>query len=319
VGYALTQFGGTPTGTAATYHNDGCNLALAEVLVSAPFRQDYTRQYMYGRGMAARPTADPAMQYSSTAYASALWNTVRLAFDRPLVLPNKGMLEIGIGNFIAPGAALGMGDVANLLLLSAWINAEERGGILPGSSRFSEVIVRPAAQVGNMPWAADAWGSTPGNVAGTAIPPWGTFSGNEFLKQNPARGRAGGNVFDAINVWIDQIARDTAIQDSVVAGVAGSPVSPLALNVPCSVRTRGGGSGEYWWRPNAPLALMFNELTPALVYDLPEPITLGPGDCLDVALRLPLAATVTINAVPTTVQSIYQIGCAFTGFAVIEG
>lgn len=321
VGYQLTEFDTTPDGTAVTYHNDAISaITGAEVIIAAPQRQNYNKRYLYSRSWVPRPTSDPNMSLvKASPYASSLFGVSRLAFDRPLVLPSKGALEIGVGGFIAPGAAFGVLSTPNLAPLDGWIHVEERGGIWPGSSRDKQIVVRATDHPTIFPWQPDSFGSTAGNTAQTIIPQAGMFTANEFLKQNPERGRAGGNVFEAINVFIDQITRDDAYQDSSTTDVPTSPIVPLACNVPCSARCRIGGTGEYWWRPNAPLALMFNELTPGLVYDLPIPITLTPGDCLDIALRMPWRASVLINDVPTTVSPQYQLGVAFTGFAVIEG
>ena len=132
-------------------------------------------------------------------------------------------------------------------------------------------------------------------------------------KQRPSR--TGGSAFSAISVLLDQRLSDDDMQASVVPGIAGSPVCPLALRTPVRIRTKGGGTGTDWWKPGAPLGLVFTDVTPALVYDLPIPITLNPGDQLSVMLQLPL--DVTIDDVHLT--PVYQIGFAANGFAVIEG
>jgi hypothetical protein len=77
---------------------------------------------------------------------------------------------------------------------------------------------------------------------------------------------------------------------------------------------RNGGTGAYWWREGAPLALVCPTITPAQVYDLPEPITLGPGERLDVEVSSPGPTPMGEESI----DSIYQIGVGLCGYASIE-
>jgi hypothetical protein len=176
-------------------------------------------------------------------------------------------------------------------------------------------------QKGISPYASPSIGPfKPDGFGGATIYPAGsttpidiqqTFTASEYTKQDPLRGRAGTRTVRAINVHINQILFDDKAQFPSYPNVPGSPITPLGLRIPCQARCRGGGSGEWWWRPNAPLALVFNEITPARVYDLPSPITLEDGDCLDVVIRTPPRRG--------SITPRYQIGVAFTGYAVIKG
>lgn len=306
IAYLLEQQAGVAPVDATSYRNDGMNLGLAQVLIDAPFRQGYSKRYIVGRGMQARPTSEPGMRYSTTTYASGLWNVVRMGFDKPLVLPNKGAVEIGIGTYINANLAADSS-------LGVYVNVEERGGLWSGASRAAVMLSRVHNANGGYPFEPDAWPAffdATINGRQTIEPyPFGTFRAQDYIKQNPSRGGAGGICIDAINVHVPQSDYDDDLQGTAVAG---HPVTPFSLRLPCAARTRAGGTGQWWWRPNAPLGLMFNEITPAFVYDLPQPITLAPGDCLDVALQFPWLAS---NAITPK----YQIGAALTGFAVIEG
>ena len=87
--------------------------------------------------------------------------------------------------------------------------------------------------------------------------------------------------------------------------------------VPSRIRTTDGGSGRYWWRPGAPIALVLDHITPAFVYELPVPITVGPGDALDVELEVPLSTTFPDDGTATTPT--FNLGVSFNGYAAIEG
>ena len=56
-------------------------------------------------------------------------------------------------------------------------------------------------------------------------------------------------------------------------------------------------------------------MTPAQVYKFPTPITLGPGDNLEVELQTPEAVTIGGNLI----EPLYQVGIGMCGYAAIEG
>ncbi len=97
--------------------------------------------------------------------------------------------------------------------------------------------------------------------------------------------------------------------------VADQPISPLALKTPVRARMHNGGTGNWWWRPWAPLALVCPTITPAQVYDLPEPITLRPGDDLEIELQTPAPITIGL----ANVRPQYTVGVSLCGYAAIEG
>jgi hypothetical protein len=120
-------------------------------------------------------------------------------------------------------------------------------------------------------------------------------------------------------VQIDQIDYDDVVIDTnliaALGAPAGQPVAPLSLRTAIRARMKNGGTGNYWWRPGAPLALVCPSITPAQVYKLPVPITLVPGDNLEIELETP--GPITIGE--TEINPLYQVGVALCGFAAIEG
>jgi hypothetical protein len=71
----------------------------------------------------------------------------------------------------------------------------------------------------------------------------------------------------------------------------------------------------WWWRPGAPLALVFDAQTPGLVYDLTHEITLEPGDTLALEMTFPPSAFGGEN--PQLIP--VHVGVALNGYSPIEG
>jgi hypothetical protein len=115
-------------------------------------------------------------------------------------------------------------------------------------------------------------------------------------------------MFTDLRCFIDQRLYDQRL--CAQFGAASRP-SPLALRTGTRIRTTGTGSQNYWWRPGAPLALVFDHITPALVMRLSDPITLPPQDQLDVEMEFP--------GVPGSADTNFHVGVSFNGFATIEG
>ena len=113
---------------------------------------------------------------------------------------------------------------------------------------------------------------------------------------------------------IDQIAFDEELAPAFPASV----IAPVSTRIGSRVRLVGGPVNDYWWRPGAPMALTFDTTTPAAVYWLDEPITLMPGDALDVIaeVRTDSFASEDINA---AYAAMYQFGISFNGFTAING
>lgn len=313
VNYLLAQNNDAAAASAITFRNSGAVLARTKFLLSVPRRQFYSKQPILVGSLASRPTADPSMVATSTPYASSLFGVSRLQFDKDLHLPANGGIELWLGCPTPPPNAFA--DKGPSRAYRAWITAEENGGLLGGACRAHELTLNTLASSGSPPiFEPDAFGLAGAN--GTSPSQFnveGLFSLNQFLKQKTVRGGNNSASFQALNVVIDQIDFDDDAQDSALAGVAGMPCTPLSLRTPTRCRTRGGGTGQEWWRPGAPLGLVFTELTPATVYDLPQPITLNPGDALSVQLQFPT------DVLAGPISPVYQVGVAASGFAVIEG
>jgi hypothetical protein len=150
------------------------------------------------------------------------------------------------------------------------------------------------------------------NVQGNQYPAQNQLSARDFSRQDGTR--QGSTKINSVNIAIDQITHDDTLQGAGVdADITGQPLAPMSTRVGVRARSTDFGSGAFWWQPGCPLALVFNDITPALTYDLAEPITLAPQHGLQVEIIIP-ALPAGLELTP-----IYKFGVAFTGFAAIEG
>lgn len=339
--YTFRQFGdGLGTGltpdTAINFYNSSDILNACKILISAPQRQHYSRHRVPLFSFTARPNAEPGMDFSPDAgatYSSGLFGINRLAFDRPLIMPRLGSIEFDLGGFQRPGVTVV--DTDGIANVRYSILYEQEGGLFSGMARTrsnqqlitanyntagtsdGETMVNPDAIGEGGFYYSD--GFNPQGILGTnnaGFPPANRMSARLFDQQESSR--SGDNKFLGMSVALDQIGYDEALQTSVTPGVVGAPINPLSMRIASRIRTINGGSGYYWWRPGAPLALVLDTITPALVFDLLEPITLGPGDTLDVELEVPPGISVDLEGT-VQVTPHPQVGISFNGFAAIEG
>jgi len=171
-----------------------------------------------------------------------------------------------------------------------------------GGVPFGPIITPQALQ------ASQAAGAAPT----TALwPPQHTINPRTWKAQSPAA--QGSAEFTGMSVMIDQIDYDDS---NIAAATTPSPFAMLATRIGCRMRLTDGGTKAWFWRPGAPLVLVFPDITPALVCKLDKPITLGPGEQLEVELTTP---AVTLNPSNVAMPTTYQFGIALNGYAAIEG
>lgn len=266
---------------------------------------------------------------------SSLWGQCHLDFDKPLIIPRTGTLEWDLSAYTPfPNNTTGGGNDQSAPVFATMLWQEE-GGLLPGSARTRRVALQPytgdlsqADPLEKWPYPVDGYGlGVALAAAGTPSVDWwggqsrfpaagGANQGAPFTPATPQGSfasqestRAGSTRLLGMRTHIDQIAYDA---DLATNGFDGVPqASPLSLRTGCRVRSINGGSGAWWWRPGAPMALVLDTITPASVFKLPEPVTLGPGEQLDVEMEFPA----NIPDFATT----FHVGIAFNGYAAIEG
>ncbi len=305
-----------------------CTAAIinrTKIRISSP-QQFYwnSRAMLLDAAHAPLPTAQPPQGLTPgdagevTNYLpSSLWGQCMLKFDNPLILPQRGSCEWWLSAHTPFPAMTDTGAVENAAV-RAWMLYQEKGGMFAGSARFAEVPLLPFT--GNdtqrdpqerWPYPPDDYGAgVPSGIASTSnwwpgessFPSGGPRS---FTKQESTR--QGSTELTDMRVFIDQRLYDQRLYDNL-----NNRPSPLSLRTGTRIRTVNTGSNTWWWRPGAPLALVFDHITPALVMKLAEPITLAPQDQLDVEMEFPAA-------IPDQVDNSYHVGISFNGFATIEG
>ncbi len=281
--------------------------------------------------LAPRPRFGPEPGSTYATPPSSLWGQCYLNFDKPLILPRTATIEWNLSAY-TPFAS-DDGDSDQGVPVQATMLWQEEGGLNPGSARSRRVQLQPYTgdlsqpdPLDKWPYPADGYGSgIPGAGAGVASTDW--WGG---LSRFPAAGgentpapvqpatnqgsfasqestRAGSTRLLGMRTHIDQIAYD----DAYIVQNSGNQPSPLSTRIGTQVHTVNGGSNTEWWRPGAPLCLVLDTHTPASVFELAVPITLGPGEQLEVQIEVP--------ANHPTFQTTYHLGVAFNGFAAIEG
>ena len=347
--YITADAGVDPPTGVLNYHIDGVSaLGFSQLLINAPQRQAYSRTVIPMTSWPAEPRWTPTIRGIDLAgtgteenYPSSIWGVTRWDFAHPMIIPKLGTLEIALSPF---NYALDTPEVADLRQVNFAIGVSEgpppassapgRVGNFPGNLRVHpRSILRYYEETS--PFRTSGQGGTgipaqsqqrqvfdfaPESVGGplTTTQQWPSdqqLSAREYDRQNASE--AGSTPVHGFGVQIDQIDYDdfTVNDEGPVAGMTDQPISPLAMRVATKARMRNGGTGEFWWRPGAPLALVQPTMTPALVYRLPQPITLAPGDTLDVELQVQRPVTIGAN----TIEQKYNLGLSFCGFAAIEG
>lgn len=286
--------------------------------IGFPFRKNFSRSTIALSGYAPKPTGQPG---GATQAMSSLWGANYLRFDEPLILPRKSGVEMAltrVSNITAPFASVGQ---SNFGLRDGYVYYHEKGGLFSGSARLKKLqIISDSAGLFPVP---DPYALIPypipsgyGSFAGEAFSPplWSpgsTMTAREFEQQEATR--SGSTEVYGMGVMIDQISNDDdVIQDMTGGAENGSQLAQISTRIGIRVRAVHSPVGNWWWRPGAPLALVLDTMTPALVYELPDPITLAPGDVLTAGLELPGG---TDSAGPQG----WQVGLSFNGYTVIEG
>lgn len=326
VGYTFQIQPNNP-GFAFRYQSIGSALSAAQITISSPFRQHYGKNARVLSG--ARPSARwqplPADQATpvGTVSPSSMWGQCNLDFDRPLYLPRGGYIEWALSAIVAPGET-------QLTPVHVHMLYQEEGGLFVGSARSFTFDARRKASTDTYPqppatrapipqqrwpFPPDAFVPLYEGPADTADF-WqgdGDFNAKEFIRQEATR--AGSTKMLGMRTVIDQIAYDQAILATLPFPADFFPIAPISTRIGTRVKTTSGGSDTKWWRDGAPLALVFDSVTPAAVFQFERPITLQPGDSLEVELVLP--------GVPNLPQDEYDrlmtVGLALNGYAAIEG
>lgn len=305
-------------------------ISRTRVKISSPGRYHFTskRTFVLDAAMAPKSTAQPPTQLTpgdpgevATYLPSSLWGQCMLKPDYPLYIPRRGAIEWALSAHTPfPAEQLPPNDIPQDVTATAWMLYQQEGGLFSGSARSQQVTLFPFVGDLSQPNPQERW-PYPADGYGAGVPPAGTPTSADWWSPQsrfPAGGprgftsqedvRDGSSKIIGLRTFIDQRLYDQRLVAQFTNVVRPSP---LSLRTGCRIRTQGIGSQTWWWRPGAPLALVFDHVTPALVMDLPEPFTLPPQGQLDVEMEIP--------AISQDYTSTFHVGISFNGFATIEG
>jgi hypothetical protein len=231
-----------------------------------------------------------------------------LKLDKPIYLPRMGSIEWSLSASTSRGGGSTMPEATMLY--------QEEGGLFAGSARtftsrlatLNGGVFVPANSEERWPYPKTdgVAGGAPDLLSRNFWPPANHFNAQIFNRQESTR--AGSTKITDMRCFIDQRQWDD--ESFTGLGVAGTPQTPYSMRLGTRIRTVNSGTKTWWWRPGAPMALTFDHITPANVYELPELITLGPGEQIDVELEFPQVQET---------QNDMQVAIALNGYAGIEG
>lgn len=278
-------------------------------------------------------------------------DTVCWDFDVPIRVGNKGAVQLDIAPMppmIAPNAAEESYSV--LLAGSTAVFAEDANAPqrTPGSTRASSALQNAMtaamyeqfrSKLATESFISAMLGSEfsvdPFTVSPEATSVWNNgygMTGRSFSQQQSAVGRAsdldrltvsfarrGYSVSDEGVVTPGPLAFGEKITVGVPPRTVMNTANHLAYSAYSRARTVSGGSGAWWWRQGAPLAICMPTITPCPVFEFKQPFVLDLGDQLDVDATIdklyPGIGTVDPGDVAYASHRLYV---SFIGYACIK-
>lgn len=293
---------------------------LANVELSFRVRgvSNFSRFNISPRGVGEVPTDEPRGNGGALGVQTSarLFNAYRWTFTKPMNLPSDAVVDFELGGLLAIDGTQNLPvdyfPTATLAL------HQKGGGFANGSARTQRVPLIPTDQQ-RLDFPVDAYSIANNYLGGPAgipaFPPQSRFNARVFQSQNP-NGAGSASVMKGFSVAIDQQLWDA--EAALAASVIGQgAIGSVGAILPARARVaRGnGGSGAYWWRDGAPLSLVCPTMTTAHVYPLPAPITLEPGQALEVVATMPQPTIFEAEPLDTR----YALAVSFAGEARIYG
>lgn len=243
-----------------------------------------------------------------------LWNLCQWDFRHPIVIPRDGALTFSIGSRIQED--LGLGGVPVLAYLQFFEGGDGSNDFFQGNARSFQTTQERGVHIG--PWGGrDGFVFEGGGGAVQPFPPTSVLSATAYRRQNATQ--AGSTAVRGFSLMFDQRDYNATIDGEFIPDPARPALQSVASSTPVKAKTSGCGSQESWWRDGAPLSLVSPTRTPALVGRLPVPITLQPGDGIDLELVFPTGTEEYPWAGPLEFNNPrVQMGVSFCGFAAIE-
>ena len=330
VGYALNEYNGQnnpPTQALGDYGACAAVIQKAAMMISLPNRQHYALAPIQLSSWTQEPAGEPLMRGSDDfPYASGPFGICRWDFDRGrrLVLPRNAACSLALGTVLEQpntpgGPALDYGLNASIAFHEEGVgHGGPRSMMRNARTRWlNSELLRATDGLAHPFLPADGLGSdnaiTPTKSSSAEWPGDQMLTYADYRKQETARD--GHSMLTGFSVAIAQSEMDDAIHGLAnPTGLSSALVAPLSLRTPCKAGC-DAFSQENWWRDGAPLALVCPTITPAIVYELPVPITLHKGEHIELEFQVPWGAVIDSSYVFAN----YQIGVSFAGYAAIKG
>lgn len=319
VGYLFRQFTPAPA-TPAQYQAFAGVLGRADLSIEYPRGFSGQKRHHNLRLFGFEPTADPSLdEVVGQEFASSLFGVSRWDFDLPYFAPQDYAVALELSNlrqyvgFAQPVAYLTAR--AFYERTRSWILGHNQLRI--GASRSAPLgFVYPE---GPQPVGIPDQAAFPGAV-GNAPQGWdpvgGGWPASDWQRSKANRGLPYTEV-TGFSVWLDQRGfDDSANAFALGLGLTNVELAPLAQRIATKCKTVGGGTGERWWRDGAPLSLVTPSInSAAFVKTLEDPIILGPGEAINVSIRLPAPITFPNQE---TLDPTFSLGVSFAGYACVE-
>jgi len=326
INYLLQEYSNASPTSTANFDVCGSIITKCSLRISAPFSYQFQNVLdLPFLGLAASPSATPSMQgiKSNIEYQSNLLGLSRWDFECPLYMPAKGLVQFDLSTVSYATAVPDLTPPTTSMIIME--GGGSGPGMFAGHARLRERAQTSWAQTdptnpqvywprGQQPLPLDATAAG-FNGEVDVWPANQIFKDREFRKQNAVRGYERVPV-TGFAIHIDQIAFDDEVQDSVP--YAGFLVSQMSQRMICRARTTSGGTGEWWWRPGAPISLVCPTISSALVHELNDPIWLAPDESLEIEIKTPGPTVISGGQQPLQISPIYNVGVSLAGQAVVE-
>lgn len=258
---------------------------------------------------------------------TAMWD-----FDFPIRVLDKGAIQFDIAPL--PPIVDGLPDdeyaLLNVKSTAVFTEAADAPQRTPGSMRANSMLQRPMSlgmfEKVRTPLGAQSFvsgtntefGPDPFAVTTPAASTWNNGYGMNpvtFSRQQSSPDRA--SLIQGLTVSFARIGSGGELS------FGDTSSNHLAYAAVSRARTRSGGTGAWWWREGAPLAITMPSITPASVFEFKRPFILDLSDELEVQADIPLDALypgygqVSYLGTPSTYAS-HGLYVSFAGYACIK-
>ena len=269
---------------------------------------------------------------SAIHYRSSL-NTCRWDFQHALKLPPTASMELQLSG--RPPTIVDTSAIRTSMDVNFFAGSPDQKAMWPQSTitRRETRLDQLTLDASRFYYSQAVQGSINVGEGGTPtafVPPFGIGGAQQQLYPNHQtftavqanRQKANYNLpshLTGFAVSFDQTELDAALYAADPTALVG----PLSTTIYARARTRNGGTGNYWWRDGAPLAITTPTITPAVTHKLARPLAVGPGEGFKLTLPnltpsalMGLPFSTTLGDDTQLYQSVFYL--SFCGYALVE-